>query len=339
MAEKIEWFYLDWTEYEFGWWWTEYNAWQWIAIVTKHSDMQWPAPEGFHVPLITEWEWLKTIMTWLGLTTWNNWKTNLHMPFAGSRNNSTSNISSQGSMGFYWSSSPYVNNTTYRARLLQMYPASISMQSDKERPAGLPIRCFKNSFEIPTSSWIVINWTLWSAWIFWNQTDWLISITSDWNTGYTIMDKNLWATTVYSDWDTLSDANIWYYYQWWNNYGFPATWTISNISSTKIDASNYWPNTANWYYESDTFITVQSGDWSSVHNDNLWWWVTQWTWLSDWNTIINTGVLSVNGQTGDVNIVNDIAFSASWDWDTTHAPSKNAIYDVLWNVETLLAAI
>lgn len=35
--------------------------------------------------------------------------------------------------------------------------------------------------------------------------------------------------------------------------------------------------------------------------------------------------------------ISDTAFWASWDADTTHAPSKNAIYDVLWDVETLLA--
>jgi hypothetical protein len=36
-------------------------------------------------------------------------------------------------------------------------------------------------------------------------------------------------------------------------------------------------------------------------------------------------------------VVSDASFSSSWDTDTTHAPSKNAIYDVLWDVETLLA--
>ena len=41
----------------------------------------------------------------------------------------------------------------------------------------------------------------------------------------------------------------------------------------------------------------------------------------------------------DINVVSDAAFSASWNWDTTHAPSKNAIYDVLGDVETLLANI
>lgn len=37
--------------------------------------------------------------------------------------------------------------------------------------------------------------------------------------------------------------------------------------------------------------------------------------------------------------ISDAPFSSSWDWDTTHAPSKNAIYDVLGDVETLLANI
>jgi len=36
-------------------------------------------------------------------------------------------------------------------------------------------------------------------------------------------------------------------------------------------------------------------------------------------------------------MIDDTPFWSSWDWDTTHAPSKNAIYDVLGDVETLLA--
>ena len=42
-------------------------------------------------------------------------------------------------------------------------------------------------------------------------------------------------------------------------------------------------------------------------------------------------------QTTTTGLVSDSAFSSAWDWDTTHAPSKNAIYDVLGDVETLLA--
>lgn len=36
-------------------------------------------------------------------------------------------------------------------------------------------------------------------------------------------------------------------------------------------------------------------------------------------------------------VVSDAALSPSWDWVTWIAPSKNATYDAIWNVETLLA--
>ena len=133
------------------------------------------------------------------------------------------------------------------------------------------------------------------------------------------MDKNLWATAVYSDWDTLSQDNMWNMYQWWNNYWFPSTWTISNTSSTQVDASSYWPGN---YYSSDTFITW-SDDWSSVSNNDLWW-DTTWT-ITQENVISNIGVLSVNGQTWDVTIVspdmsnylakdNTTSFTPTWDY-------------------------
>lgn len=45
------------------------------------------------------------------------------------------------------------------------------------------------------------------------------------------------------------------------------------------------------------------------------------------------------GWGGGWGIVDDTPLSSSWDWDTTHAPSKNAVYDAIWNIETLLAAL
>jgi hypothetical protein len=251
--------------------------------------MQWPAPDGFHIPLLTEWQWLKTIMDWLGLTTWGDWRINLHMPFAGRRTrNTTPNPWGQGTQGQYWSSSPYdVSGRSVDARRLYISGSAVIVENNNysERANGLSIRCFKNSFETPTSSWTVINWTLGSAWIFRDTTNWLISITSDWTTWYTIQDKNLWANTVYSDWDTLSEANCWKYYQWGNNYGFSWTWSITT-SSTQVDASSYWP----WnYYNSSTFITWL-WDWSSVRNDNLRWWVT-WIIYWYWNEVTAGNIL------------------------------------------------
>ena len=128
-----------------------------------------------------------------------------------------------------------------------------------------------------------------TPWIYHNPDLWLISLSWDWNTRITIMDKNLWATTVYNDWDTLSDDNCGYFYQWGNNYGFPHSWTVTT-SSTQVDASGYGP----WnYYSSSIFITW-GYDRSSVQNDDLWWWVTwtneamQWPAPTDFHISSNT---------------------------------------------------
>ena len=95
----------------------------------------------------------------------------------------------------------------------------------------------------------------------------LITIT-DWDETYTIMDRNLWATSTGVD----SSDSYWYYFQWWNNYWFPTAWSVAT-SSKKVDASGYGP----WhYYSSSTFITSSLSPWdrSSVQNRNLRWWVS-----------------------------------------------------------------
>lgn len=238
------------------------------------SDMQWPCPDGFHVPLQSEWVGVKTILDWLTFseTYWNILRINLKMPYAWNRNpNSSWDVVNSGSRVSYWSSE--CSSGSWRFIMgtdsdLRMYYDNFSVTA-----SWYSIRPFKNEFVTPVSWWTVINWTLWGAWIFWNQTDWIISITSDWSTGYTIADKNLWATVVYNNWDTLSESNCWYFYQQGNNYWFPWTWSVTT-SSTKVNAQNYWP----WnYYSSSTFITVW-GNWDSSNNTNLRWWVSQQSW-------------------------------------------------------------
>ena len=236
----------------------------WWTICTTESDRKGPAPSGFHVPSKDEWQWLITIMNWLGLTTVDNWRINLHMPLTGYRNRATLALGNQGTRGYYWLSTPdrASSDSAYYMNLPSSWEAGVNSNF---YCYGYPVRSFKNSYVTPDSSWTVISWTLWSAWIFWNQSEWLISIT-DWTTGYTMQDKNLWATTVYSDWDTLTQANMWSMYQWGNNYWFPSTWTISKSSSTRVDTTGYWPTNP---YSSDTFIKGQT--WSTVGIYNLWW--------------------------------------------------------------------
>ena len=108
------------------------------------------------------------------------------------------------------------------------------------------------------------------AWIYHNAELWVISMSSDWTNWLTIADKNLGATQVYNNGDTLSEVNSGKYYQWWNNHWFSFTGSVTT-SSTRVNASIYWAKLG--YYESSTFIKW-AYYWDTSNNTNLWWWVT-----------------------------------------------------------------
>ena len=277
------------------------------------SDMKWPCPSGFHVPLNTEWQAVKDIWTtlWGWSSDWTNFWIALKLPFAGQRSYYSADVDNQGSGAGYWSSTSSGMN---RAYAIEFNPSRIYRKNNYiSRSYGFSVRCFKNSPTVPTSSWTKLYWTsIESWWIFWSSTDWLISISSDWQTWITIADKNLWATTVWNSWDTLSEANCGKYYQRWNNYGFPRTWSVTT-SSTQVDASNYWP----WnYYSSDTFIKDGWG-WDSGDNWNLWWWVTQWTFQD------GEKISAINTTQADVDSTAP-SNPSEWDlwYDTTNSAMK-----------------
>ena len=240
----------------------------WGKLIDDYSAMRGPCPEGYHVPSVWEREWVKDIMDWFSLTIWPQRGVNLKMPLAGEREYLDGTPSSRGVNGYYWSSCCSGTNAG-RLRLnvssTSYFPTDILYDF---RAFGYSIRPFKDSYVEPASSRRVIQGALWSAWIFWNQSEWLISIT-DGSIKYTMMDKNLGATQVYTDWATLSEANCGKFYQRGNNYGFPWTGSISP-SSAQVDASGYWPGN---YYSSNIFI-FWNEDWSNPANDNLWWCVT-----------------------------------------------------------------
>jgi len=230
---------------------------------------QWPAPDGFHVPTKDEWGVLCGILTstfWLASNA-TTMGTYLKMPMAWRRWYNNANVDSVGSGGLYWSSSKFNANNSY---FLYFDTRYFYPQNDNIPSNGYSVRCFKNKPTIPTSSWTTLYQGSWNAWVFYNATDWLISVSGDGTNWYTIMDKNLWATTVFNQWDTVNDANSWYFYQRGNNYWFPHSWSVTT-SSTQVDASTYWP----WnYYNSSTFITRSSSPyrWDTTDNANLWWW-------------------------------------------------------------------
>lgn len=255
----------------------EIYVWEW-TLVDDYSAMQWPAPSGFHIPSKDEWGAIKTVWTtlWWGSSDGTNFSIALKLPMAWYRSNSSSNATSQWWTRGRYRSSTYLNSAN--SYYFKIEPSAID-NSNNYPAMWYSIRAFKDTPVIPTSSWTKMYWTsIEDGWIFWSSADWLISLSSDWQTWITIQDKNLWATTVWNSWDTLSEANCGKYFQWGNNYWFPRTWSVTT-SWTKVDASNYWPEN---YYSSSTFITW-TWNWSSVQNDNIRWWVTGVQQKQIWN--------------------------------------------------------
>lgn len=254
--------------------WTPYSH-------DDYSAMQWPCATGFHVPTSSEWSAVRT--AWINMGAWtSSWSTSitniknyLKIPLPWSR--SGDSWSYDGMWNSFWEYWTCTRASYWNAALRlfirndssfkEIFAPSFTMKSN-----WLPIRPFKDEIVIPDSSWTVLYQWTWTAWIYRNSALWLISISSDWTTRYTIADKNLWATTVYSNWASLSEANCGKFYQRWNNYWFPYSWSVTT-SSTQVDASNYWP----WnYYSSSTFIyrTASPYGWDSSDNNDLRWWET-----------------------------------------------------------------
>ena len=252
--------------------------------------MKGPCPGGYHIPTYNEHVSLKNIMQTLGIPYSTDYELYLHMPFKWwmrKYGNGSVDYTTQSS---YWSCSKS-SNAWYAWYLTGSTGGTTSGVTTSNNGYGRRanwnhIRPFRDTPITLDSPNVVsfaqtYSWTG-DAWVYeFTLTSWeiVVSITADWVSWITIANKNLWATTMYISWDTASEANCWKFYQWGNNYWFPFTWSITT-SSTRVDASSYWP----WnYYSSSTFITnsTNPADWSSVQNDNLRWWETGVKHMSD----------------------------------------------------------
>lgn len=197
----------------------------------------------------------------------------------------------------------------------------------------------------PTGSVSSVNWFTWAV----NLTTWYISESND----------NLFVSTV--------EKQTWNAKLWTNNVATVALTgsarDLNNLDTSMSDSSTYpVQNKVIKAY-------VDSVAWSSAAakvSDDAYWSSWDWvTWVapsknavydqvSGMVTNISNLQTSVTNMWGDITNmqgditalqtavawwISDAAFGSSWDWDTTHAPSKNAIYDVLGDVETLLANI
>lgn len=239
---------------------------KWLVMCPDNESMQWPCANWFHIPTLNELTALKDNMTalWIDTTTWNCFEIYMKMPIAWFRQQGTQWTVTAWRWA-YWTTTPSWTNAAY---FLFFNWSMASLSDNRRRSEWMSIRPFRNTSVVPTNSWTVLfdgSGIAPNAWIFYNSTDEIISISSDWINRITISDKNLWATSVYNNGDTLSETNCWKFYQWWNNYWFPRTWAITT-SATLVDASNYWP----WkYYNSSTFIYWRSWR-DNSNNTNLW---------------------------------------------------------------------
>ena len=166
------------------------------------------------------------------------------------------------------------------------------------------------------------------SWIVIDNTNHTISANIQWALVY----KGNVATTANlpSSWNTVGD--VYYVEADGLMYAWDGTaWKA--VGNTQIDLSDYFNMTTN---NSDD-ITAGTTNLFVTQNQ-----INQWNTNTSDITTISNAITNIqwditNLQNTTSWLVSDTAFWSSWYGDTTHAPSKNAIYDVLGDVETLLA--
>ena len=239
---------------------------------------QWPCPDGFHIPQSSERT--NIFNAWESIWAWNlSGDTNaknrkiinyLKLPTHWARSGSDGSASTSQANGYYASPIWYDSSNCYVLRIPRD-TNSLDVSSTNRFTNGTNIRPFRNEPVVPNSSWTVLYQWTWTAGIYHSSTLWLISISSNWTTRYTIADKNLGATTTFDAWDATQTAeNCGGQFQWGNNYMFPFSWTVTT-STARVDATNYWP----WNYYSDSTFrrrTSSPYSWDTSGNKNLRWW-------------------------------------------------------------------
>lgn len=242
-----------------------YKAWN-----TDFKKIKWPCDVWFHIP--TQTEWYNVVQAWISMwawtaSGWDNLCSRLKLPRSGYL--FYSNWTKWGSWNYgRYRTSTYSGSTN--SYIFQVESSYITASAGNSQAYWHQIRAFCNESIIPTSSaWTAIyTWSNW-AWIYWNKSRCLITLSWDWNTRYTMQDRNLWCSSVYNYWDTLSAGNCWWFYQRGNNYAFPFAWA-STTASWQVDVSTYWPNR---YYNNSTFRTWNA-TWMNPINSDIRGWVS-----------------------------------------------------------------
>lgn len=191
----------------------------------------------------------------------------------------------------------------------------------------------------PTGSVSSVNWFTWAV----NLTTWYIQESGD-NLFVSSTEKATWNNKLWAN-NVSTVALTW---NFWDLNNKPVVDTAMSSSSTNAVQNKvikaYVDSTASW---SASAVIDDTAYWSSWDGDTTH--APSKNAVYDEVNTINTNITNIQWdittmqwdisdlQTAVAWWISDAPFSSSWDGDTTHAPSKNAIYDVLWDVETLLA--
>jgi hypothetical protein len=181
----------------------------------------------------------------------------------------------------------------------------------------------------PTSSVTSVNWQTWAVTLTTNNI-------SEYNNKLYVSwtEKSYWNSKLWTN-NVATVALTGSYSDLTNKPAIPAGQIQSDRTQNDQSAVDYIK------HKPTIDSTLSTSSTNAIQN-----WAVA-TAISTINWDIGTIQWDITNIQGDIttiqgslwNIVSDTAFWSSWDWDTTHAPSKNAIYDVLWDVETLLANI
>ena len=226
---------------------------------------QWPCPGWYHVP--SAWEWNKLLEYWataywieldyrdglLHLTGNSKFHDDFKIPsFWGLiSKNSAVFESPLGGVGTYLiTSSP--SGELFHELAVANTESYIALSAGvSSRAHGMLLRCFRDASFNGVPEYIDTEWNVFE----------MGTLTVEKNgVTYTLMDRNLWATTN----DISDTGSYWYYFQRWNNHWFNS----NNLKFwNRIDGSNYtWNNP----FVSDRFVLWDG--WSLVINPNIRWW-------------------------------------------------------------------
>lgn len=146
-----------------------------------------------------------------------------------------------------------------------------------------------------------------AAYDWWNT--WNVPVLKYWNRTFYLYDDYSWVLTFFEPY-TGHNINT-------------SEW-VTELTNQKVMIAHTW-DVVTWISSwKSVFAKTLSTD---VNYNWFWSWAVDYTPAYDWSP---TTKRWVNEK------IDNTALAAGWSWDTTHAPTKNAIYNALVNVATLM---